>query len=266
MIVEIRPIEVKKWHGKTGKDSFTQTKVIEALVNPKTNELVTGLTLEEEKEYSAKLNGIDLSSKTILNGKFHPFYGTKQGRLELPNNPVFLNTENPLEFLRWKLALASKFVANSMKEYENGMYPDATHVIFDEEQEIKRKASKIQLKNTALKLALKMSLEEKINIIQILKNKNVKHQSQDFIDVIIDEVTEIQPNDFIKYAKMDSTESYTRALVLEAIGKNILTKEGSAVYYMGDILGSDYEDTVKYFLDPQNQKMKISILEKVNNK
>lgn len=265
MIVEIRPIESKKWHGKSGNENFTQTKVVEALIDGETNTLVTGLSVEEEIEYGKKLNGVDLSSKAILDGKPHPFYGTKQGRLVLPNRTIFLNTESPLDYLKIKLAKASKFVANSIKELEAGEYPEATHVIYDEAEEINRKAGKIQLKNKAIKKSLSMSLDEKISIIQILRNKNLKGQSQDFVDVVIDEIIETEAENFLKYEKMDKAEIYIRAVVLEAISKNILTKEGSSIHYMGDTLGFDYEETVKYFLDPQNQKMKVAILEKINN-
>ena len=32
---------------------------------------------------------------------------------------------------------------------------------------------------------------------------------------------------------------------------------------MGDKIANSYEDAVEYFLDPQNQKLKVSILEKL---
>ena len=62
---------------------------------------------------------------------------------------------------------------------------------------------------------------------------------------------------------MDKQELYIRAMVQEAIYKNILTKEGMSIYYMGDMLGTDYEEVVKYFLDPNNQKQKVIILERL---
>ena len=63
---------------------------------------------------------------------------------------------------------------------------------------------------------------------------------------------------------MDKQLVYTRASVQEALHRNVLTKEGSAVYYMGDKLANDVEDAVKYFMDPSNQKLKVAILEKLN--
>ena len=264
MIIEIRPIEKKTWHGKTGVDSFTQDIVIEALVDPETGEYATGLTVKE-REKLEKETGYDLSPKISIEGKPHPFYGSKSGWLRLPNRTLLLNTDTTLDFIKYKLAKASKFVANSLRELEEGLYPEATHVIFDEEMETQRKASKIQLKNKAVKHSLSMTLDEKISIIQILKNKSVKGRSLDFVDVYIDEIITENPKEFLDYAQMDSTEMYTRALILEALYKNILTKEGTTIFYMGNSLGNDYEETVTFFLDPNNQKQKVLILEKLNN-
>lgn len=265
MKVEIRPIEKEAWHGKKGAESFTQTKVVEALINPDTHKLDTGLTKEEEVEYSEKLN-VDLRNTLPLDGKPHPFYGKPVGWLKLENRTMFFDTENPLHYVLVKLAKASKFVANSIKDYKEGKYPMATHVIHDEEMETTIKASKIQKKNSAIKLSLGLSLEEKSNLVMILRNKMVKGRSQDFIDVLIDEIIEADADEFIRFAKMDKDEVYTRAIVLEAIFKNVLVREGSAIYYMDSMLGIDYEATVEYFMNPQNQKQKVAILEKIDRK
>ena len=52
-LVEVRPIEVKKWHGKKGQESFTRPKKIQALIDPVTMQYATGLTEED----IAKLRG-----------------------------------------------------------------------------------------------------------------------------------------------------------------------------------------------------------------
>ena len=150
-----------------------------------------------------------------------------------------------------------------MKDYERGLYPDATHVIFDEAEEVAIKATKIQKKNTALKLAIKMSLEEKIYAIMILSEKLLKGQSQDYIDVEIDKLVEEKTDRFIALAKQDKKQTYTKAVVLEGLYKNVLTKEGNAVLYMGDRIANSVDEAVDYFLDPQNQSLKAALLEKL---
>lgn len=262
MRIEIRPLAKNAWHGKEGEEDFTQDKVIEALINTETGKYDVGMTEEEIKKYS-KLLGVDLDPKISIDGKPHPFYGHKSGWVRLPNRTFFFDVQHPLDFVKYKICTRSKFVANSLKEYEQGLFPEATHVIFDEEAEVNRKASKIQKKNVATKISLSMTLEEKSHIVQLLRNKSVREKSQDFVDVLIDEIIESNCDDFIRFSKMDKQELYVRAMVQEAIYKNILTKEGMSVYYMGDMLGTDYEEVVKYFLDPNNQKQKVIILERL---
>jgi hypothetical protein len=260
--VEVRPIELEKWHGKKGKESFTQARVIEVLYDSKLGGYATGLTPEEEEKYS-KLMGVDLSS-TFNYEKPHPYWGSRPAQIKLENATNIFNLENPVDYVKVKNLKASRFVANSVKDLEEGLYPDAMFVIYDEDEEVEKKATKVQLKNKAIASLTKMSLDEKTNICTILSSKNVKGRSQDFIDVEIDKLIEISPSEFLKYAKMDKAETAIRATVLEAIYKNILTKEKGSIYYMSERIGIDYEDAVSWFSDPQNQKIKIAILEKLN--
>ena len=138
-LVEIRPIEKKKWHGKDGKESFTQPITIRVLYDHATGAYATGLTDKETEEYQAKL-GVDLT-KVFNAQKAHAYWDSNASRIKLPNYPIFLDPTIPLEFVRIKNLKASNLVANSMKEYNNGLYPEASHVIFDDEEYVEIKAT-----------------------------------------------------------------------------------------------------------------------------
>lgn len=259
--VEVRPVEIEKWHGKKGKESFNQAKTLQVLYDVNTGGYATGLT-EEEREKYEKLTGLDLSP-TFNPEKPHPYWDSKAGQIKLENSTNIFDISKPSDYIKVKNLKASKFVANSVKELEEGDYPDAMFVIYDEEEEVAKKASKIQSKNKAVALVSKMSIEEKTNLVIILSSKYLKGRSQDFVDVELDSIIEKDPSEFVKYAKMDKAEITTRAAVLEAIYKNILTKEKGSIYYMSERIGLDYEEAVEWFRDPQNQKIKVAILEKL---
>lgn len=263
MLVQVRPIPLKKWHEKTGRDSFTQPKVIEVLYDTKLGAYATGLTKEEEEKYS-KILGVDLSDRFIVDQP-HPYWSTKPASIKLENKTVIFNTENPTDFVRVKNLKASKYVANSMREYEEGLFPEATHVIYDETEEAAEKSAKFSVKVKAMKLYTKMSADEKVNIIQILSDKTLRGRSDDFIDGAMEDLIENRTDDFIRYAQMDKDEVYVRAAILEGISRNILTKEGLSIFYMSELIGHEFEDAVKWFKDPQNSKMKVAILEKLTN-
>ena len=260
-LVEIRPIEIKRWHGKTGKDSFAQPITIRVLYDHATGAYATGMTKKQTEEYSKKL-GVDLNN-TFNPQKAHPYWDSSASKIKLPNYPIFLDPNIPLEFVRIQNLKSSSLVANSMKDYTDNKYPEATHVIFDEAEEVEIKATRVQLKKQCYKLASKLSTDKMVNILTITSDKTVRGRSRDFLDVQLDELIENDAELFLRYAKMDAQQTYIRASLLEAIHKNILTKEGLSIYYMGDKIANSYEDAVEYFLDPQNQKLKVSILEKL---
>lgn len=262
MLVEVKPIPGKTWHGKTGAESFKQPFVLEVLYDAQTGAYATGLTPEEAEKYG-KLTGFDLSDKFSALEP-HPFWSTQPARIKLPNQTIIFNDEKPMDFIKIKNLKASKFVANSLKDYEEGKYPDALFIIHDESEEIEVKATKIQRKNKCIAIAAKMSLEEQVNVIQIIDNKSMKGRSQNFVSVALDKVIEENPNEFIRLCKMDKAEVHIRATILEAIYRNILTKESGAIYYMGERLANDYEECVQWFIDPQNARMKVTILEKMS--
>ena len=262
-LVEIRPIERKKWHGKEGKESFAQPLTVRVLYDHATGAYATGMTDKETEEYQSKL-GVDLN-RVFNSQKPHAYWDSNASRIKLPNYPIFLDPTIPLEFVRIKNLKASNTVANSLKDYNEGLFPEASHVIFDDEEEVEIKATKIQIKRKCYTLSQKMSTDEIVNILIIVSDKMVRGRSRDFLDVQLDEIIENDPDLFLSYAKMDDKEVYIRASLLEALHRNILTKEGASVYYMGDKIASTFEDTVDYFINPQNQKLKVSILEKLND-
>lgn len=261
MKVEVRPLNIPRWHGKKEKESFAQPQSFEVLMNVNTGRYATGLTEEEATTYG-KLLGANLDD--IFNPEQpHSFWGSSGGKIKLQNATMILDTKKPLDFVRVKNMKASDQVANSIKEWEDGLWPDATHVITDEAEEVEIKASKIESKYKAIEIASKMTPEAKLAIIQILSEKSMRGQSPNFILAEIDDIIEKKQEEFLRYANLDKKELSVRAQILEAVYRNILTKEGTSFYYMSDKVGFDLDDTVKWFMDPQNQNMKIAILEKL---
>ena len=79
-IVEIRPLDIPKWHGKKGEESFTQAHTIECLYDPMTGGYATGLTEGEEEKYAKKL-GVNLSS-VCKQEEPHLFRNRKMGQVQ----------------------------------------------------------------------------------------------------------------------------------------------------------------------------------------
>lgn len=270
VIVLVKPVPTKKWHGKDGKDSFSRPQSFDVLYDSSTGGYATGLTEEEEREYGKKM-GVDLSNK-FHQEEPHDYWGTTAARIKLPNHTMAFNLAIASDYVKVKNMKASKLVANSLQEWEAGKWPEATHIIYDEAQEVDLKASKIQNYQKCLVILSKMSTDEKTNMMALLSDKSSSGRSNNFVDVELNSLLSSVENpqgadakieEFLRYAKMDAAESTTRAQILEGIHKGVITKEGHSHYYMGEKLGHDFEATVAYFMEPNNQQIKIAILEKI---
>lgn len=261
MKVEVRPLPIKRWHGKEGKESFTQPKSVEVLFNEETGRYATGLTPEEAAEYGAKMK-VDLSD-TYNPNEPHPYWSAKTSWIPLPNRTLFFETNKDADYIKVKNMKASKLVANSVKEYEEGKWPFATHVIFDQAEEISVKAVKVQLKRKINEMLTKATLDQKAGIVMIVSKESIKNRSQDFIDVEIDALVEERPADVLEVLEMGSERVNIMSQIYLAYFQGILHKEGEAFYYMSELLGATLDDTVGFFRHPDNQKLKVSILQKI---
>jgi len=268
MRVEVRPLPTKKWHGKEGKDSFTRPKVIEALYDDSLKAYATGLTEEEAREYGRKL-GVDLGNHFDPEEP-HPTWSTKQFSLKLDNNTVILDTKDLRQHVLVKLMKANKWVANSMKSWENGEWPFATHVIFDEEEEVEIKASRASRKALVYQKLAEMSDEEKKSLIWILSNKSLRGKSPNFIVVELDELIngDDSAETFEKLAKLieiPKRDRFAKSTILEAIQRNILIKDGSSIVWMGDHIANSVDDAAAWLSSPDNQTIKAKIIEQLNS-
>lgn len=261
-LVEIRPIETKKWHGKTGPESFTRPKTLQALVDTNSMSYATGLNSDEILELNKKVN-YDLNNHFDSQSP-HPFWDSPMSKVKLENHTMFFDISQPLNYIKVKILKASKFVANSMTEYEEGLFPEATHVIFDEAEQAEVQATKVQNEEDAILEASKMTKDRKIEIILALGGKNLKGQSDNFVKVELSKIIKKDTEEFLRYAKMDKETLSSYALVLEALQKSVLKKDGHKIFYMDANIGMDEMDVAKYLLDDENQELQIRIMAQVN--
>jgi hypothetical protein len=262
--VEIKPLPLTRWHGKQGQESFAAAKTYEVLFDAEKGKYQTGLTPEEAKEYGAKL-GVDLSD--LFNPEApHPFWGSKASWMVLPNHTKVLDTVKPQDYVLLKNMMASKFIANSLVDWEKGLYPEATHYIINEEAEVESKANKAQVRLKAVKLVADLTVDAKAQLILLINGKVVKGRSNDFVDVEMDDILTNKPAEIVKWVERGKEDVVALSTVLEGIQKGVLTKDGEQISYMGYSLGFGVEQAAEWFKKGEDQKTKVAILEKMNSK
>ena len=262
-LVEVRPIARERWHGFKGKDAITRPVVLEAFLSNVTGKLATGLT-PEDQERLEKLTGYDLSSDYNPN-KPHPFWSSPAGFVKLEHKTNIFDTSKPIDEIKVKMMKAHDLVANSQKEYDEGKFPLAQFVIYDEREEVEIKAEKAAIKRKVFVELDSLTTERKAELVQILLGIPSRNQSNNWLDLKLEEATEIKgPEVVLNMIQKDKATTTIHALVLEAIHRNVLRKDGTAVYYMDDQLGFDIESTIDYLKDKKNQALKAQIIEKLN--
>lgn len=263
-LIEIRPIQRKSWHGKTGKESFKRPIKLRALVDGETMRYATGLTpkeitaLKEEKGIN-----YDLSDNYDAD-KPHPFWDSSLPIIKLENATMFIDISLPLDYIKYKILKESRFVANSVALYDAGTYPDATHVIFSEIEEAEVLASKIEIENNAVIACSTLSPDKKIQIAMVLGDKNLKGQSASFITVEMNKIIKKDPQEFLRLVNADAAELYCHSLVLNALQQSVLRKDGHRVLYMDSPIGGSSLEAAQYLAKEENQDIKLSILSKIN--
>ena len=261
MKVEVRPLGLKKWHGKVGKESFTRDRKIQALVNEDLK-YATGLSQEDinrlkEEGFKGELDN-NFSPDTP-----HVFWDSKAATVVLKNSTQIYDTSSPMDFIKVSIMKANSRVANSMREFEDGMFPEATHVIFDEVEEVEARASKIALANKAVIEADKLSKDRKIQIILVATGKIIKSKSNDFIEVEIDKLIKRDVKEFLRLTNVKKEEIANKALILEAVERNIIVKKGHKYYYFDSVIGGSLEAVSDYLKKPDNQELKFNLIEKL---
>jgi hypothetical protein len=259
--VEIRPIDVKKWHGKKGNESFKRPIKLQALASAETMTYATGLT-EEDIELLRKKVNYDLTD-IYLPDTPHPFWDSNIAILKLPDHKIYLQIKHPLNYIKYRMAVASKYIANSMREFEEGKWPEATHVIHDETDNEDILASKEQMFEDAIIEASKLTKDKKVELVQILGGKNMKGQSDNAVKVKLAEVIKADPETFLMQVRKDPAENTTYALVLEALQVGVLRKDGHKIMYMDSMLGNDELEVVSYLCLDENQEMKLILQKKI---
>ncbi|MCB0392795.1 MAG: hypothetical protein KDD58_16010, partial [Bdellovibrionales bacterium] len=101
MLVEVRPIESPKWHGKTKGESFKRPLKLSALVDGETMRYATGLSKEDIEKLKKKGVSYNLSDEYDPD-KPHEFWDSPLPVVKLENNTQFFNTDNVIDFIKVK--------------------------------------------------------------------------------------------------------------------------------------------------------------------
>lgn len=261
--VQIRPIDVVKWHKKRGLNSFTRPKKFGPLYDSNFSGYATGLTSEEEA-FLTELTGFDLT-KQFSAEKAHPYWGGP-GRVSLPNQTKILSLENVQDYIIYKYIKFSPFVANSLAEYDEGKWAEAIFYISDAEAEVAIEAVKIGKKQELHKYLFECSPNKKRRILEIALGKSTLNKSDEFVGVEIYKFFDSKPNEALMFIQMEATTIANHSMVVRAINYGILQNRQGGIYYKEAKLGITIQDVVNFIKQGKNQDVMLTVKELVSRK
>ena len=247
MKVILRPIGWNKWSGITKyKNCFEDL----GSYYTRSGMLYTGLDDEQAKRLSASL-GLDLSRNSDYWKSFF---------IRTSVSDIILDTENPMDELKYLFCKSHKRVKNSLMENKAG----ANFVLINRDEEAKRDNLYAKLEIDAVIGFNKMTPTEQRKCLRIFGH-NADTMSNEVVQSKLYQVIKANPQSFLD-RWVNNQDREEQVLIESAISKNIIRRDKHMYKYGSDVIGNSLEETIGFLKDPRNQDIKIGILSACNTK
>jgi len=266
--IEIRPIPDRNGIKAFSEnlEYFSQAHILAPFVNPVSLKYDTGLNksdvefLEEEKfPYNLDNN--------YKKGEPHEFWESSQVKVELKNSPIFLFPGKSLiDFVKWKYLLVNNYIYNSEEEMKSGTKPQATHYIYNQNEETELRATELEKRNSLIKKVSNLSLKRKRDIILIIENESTDNKNENYLTVAFEDI--MRDKDKVSQLTLllekDVEDVSLSAEIKSAIQKNVLRKTKKGVFYFETNLGFSEEDVKEFLSKDENQEILLNIKSKID--
>lgn len=264
--IEIRPVpnrgEIRKF--SKNLEYYSQAHIITPFVNPVTLKFETGLTEEDIKYLKDKGFPYELSNN-FKHGEPHPFWESNLVKVELRNTPMFLYPGKSLiDFVKYKYLLVNNFVYSSESQMKEGTKPQATHYIYNEEEEVEVKATILEQRNRLIREVAELSLDKKRQYVLILNNENTDNKNDSYLTVKLEEIINSpKRSELEELIDKKKEEVDALAVIKSAVRKNVIKKTRKGYFYYDVLMGLTEGDVVQYLSKPENQEELLTIKTKI---
>lgn len=212
--------------------------------------LYTGLSKEDEKELGEEL-GYDLRPGSEFWDTF---------RVRITGEDMIIDTEDPMDKLKYLFLRNHKRIKNGLDDNK----PTANYVLVNKEEEAKKTNEYGKIKRKAYREFDKMKPKDMRKALRIF-GQNPGAASDEMVEARLTEYIENSPNKFID-KWVDNKHRATEYLVKEAVSNNIIRKNKTVYKYGSDIIGNGLMETIAFLDNPENQELKLAILNELDVK
>ena len=267
LVIELRPIidrtEISEFSDQL--QYYAPPQTIHAFVNPETRKYSSGLS-EFDKEYLKwKQFPYDID-ETYRQGESHSFWESPVMKVDLKNSPTFLFPGKSLvDFVKYKYLLVNSYIYKSEEEMIQQTKPMATHYIYNQEIEVKRKAASISSRNELLLKISKLSPQVKRELILLIDNEITDTKGDDYLIVKFEEMLDnnAKKEKIMHYLSTEAKELSLKALIKKGIQKDVLTRNQTGIFYFNINLGLTIDAVYEFLVDKENQQILVELKSKL---
>jgi hypothetical protein len=180
--------------------------------------------------------------------------------VHIHDKELILDLNNPMDFITYKVLMASPRVAESDKDEDRVKKPKAEYAIFDEQEKAKRENVKVNLKKKAWKIFNTSSAKQMRDILKLL-GVQAHNASTEIVENKLSEIVDSRPEDVINIK--EDANFKMKVFLSDCINAKALRRNAGA-YFFGDIhLGHDQETTIVFLEDPENQEIYLALKAKL---
>lgn len=225
----------------------------------KGNVMQTGLSEDDRKYFEYRLG---LPKGTLLPTNFN-FWGKQ--RITFKKKGKILNIDsNDEDLLNYKWLVVHKLVATSRAELKSD--PSKVFLITSDEIDSKENNSKFDKITEAVLASSKMTLDAKINFLNIFKSGKFKvnrNATSEYINSIISKIVLQETEEFLLLTK-DKDYEY-RVLLLKLIEEDVIVKRNNSYFLKGedDAFANSTAEVIAFLSNPKNNAIIVSLKAKI---
>ena len=248
MWVILRPLGKNAWSGLVRYRNCFDTL---APYFTRSGRIYTGLTEEDAERLGKKLgHNLAPSSEFWVN-----WSGIRVGGKDL-----YLNTDDPMDELRYLFLKNHKEVASSIFEHK----ASARYVLINKEEEAKKANVYNKAKRRAGREFDKLSPEDMRKCLRLYGN-NATTMGNEQVENVLYDLVDGNPQKFLDMW-VDNKNREIEYIIESAVSKNVLRKTKNVYRYGSDVIGHSLQDVVDYLSDPKNQDLKLAIMAEIAGK
>lgn len=217
----------------------------------------TGLTKEEESYYESEL-GLKPGELGKHSKWWDNIFNVEHAIKCFNTKPTTLVLDNPLNQIKYKVALASTRIANSELEKSN---PDAEFYIVDEEAKARKESEIFDYEMECMELIIKLSPDEKRKALRLFGKKGVDTLSESVVKSELHKESKKDPKLFID--TLNDKRLKTRMFLEELIDYRIINRKGNYFMNGDDVIANSTDECIAYFEDMKNQSVKLALENKL---